>query len=185
MKETLRWIATPFAALLVVCLACCSRYGDGKSFYATPHTNSQGTIQYNVIHSTAECASSSEDGKKGGYRIVHDCYGRDYFCPKCMNDSLIYIIKHPEVPDSDSVVDDEEYEEYSYMDEETDRINTNRRRLYNDLTKRGDDLGSYEQFDKAMLDGNNRKWVYERAKKHGLNVGDYNTYENAIYNRQQ
>ena len=64
-------------------------------------------------------------------------------------------------------------------------INENRKAIYNALAKKGVNMGTYEQFDRAMSDTGNRKAVYDAARKHGINVGDYNTYENAIYASQQ
>lgn len=64
-------------------------------------------------------------------------------------------------------------------------INENRKAIYNALAKKGVNMGTYEQFDRAMSDTGNRKAVYDAARKHGINVGDYDTYENAIYASQQ
>ena len=58
--------------------------------------------------------------------------------------------------------------------------NDNRKWLYDKLTEKGVNIGTYDQFDKAIDDENNLKWVYDKANSKGLKVGDYNQFSGAL-----
>lgn len=58
--------------------------------------------------------------------------------------------------------------------------NENKKWVYDNLSQKGVDLGSYEQFESAISDKNNRRWVYDQAKRKGLNLGNYEDYERNI-----
>lgn len=54
----------------------------------------------------------------------------------------------------------------------------NRKWLYDTLTKKGVDMGSYEDFDKNV--DSNKEWVYSTAKNKGIDIGDFDTFDKAI-----
>lgn len=56
----------------------------------------------------------------------------------------------------------------------------NKQWLYGKLSGGGVNVGSYEQFDKALSDEKNRKWAYDKATSMGLNVGDYDKF-NSVF----
>ena len=58
--------------------------------------------------------------------------------------------------------------------------NDNRKWLYDKLTEKGVNLGSYEQFDNAFSDDKNAQWFYDKAKEKGLNLGTYEQYIGAM-----
>ena len=58
--------------------------------------------------------------------------------------------------------------------------NNNRKWLYDSLTGRGVNLGTYEQFDTAINDDKNLKWTYDTARSNGFDVGDYDSFVGAM-----
>ena len=51
-----------------------------------------------------------------------------------------------------------------------------RKYLYDTLSKRGVNLGSYEEYDKNISDPNKAKWLYDKLTSDGINLGTYNEY---------
>lgn len=56
----------------------------------------------------------------------------------------------------------------------------NRKWLYDKLSEKGVNVGTYDQFDKALEDEANLKWVYDKAGEKGLNVGGYDVFTKAM-----
>lgn len=59
-------------------------------------------------------------------------------------------------------------------------MDDNRKWIYDSLKGKGVDLGSYEDYDKALDSDDSRKWVYDSAKKSGIDMGSYDDFSNAI-----
>ena len=58
--------------------------------------------------------------------------------------------------------------------------NNTRKWLYDQLSAKGVNLGSYEQYDKAYENADIVKWFYDTAVKSGLNMGTYEQFTNAV-----
>ena len=59
-------------------------------------------------------------------------------------------------------------------------VNDNLKWVYNQLTQKGANMGTIEDFEKAMGDEANRKWAYDYAGKQGINLGSMDDFTNAI-----
>ena len=61
-------------------------------------------------------------------------------------------------------------------------MNENRKWLFDALTNKGIQMGSYEEFDKNA--DTNKEWLYKTAKDRGVDVGDYDAFDKAMSNSQ-
>lgn len=59
-------------------------------------------------------------------------------------------------------------------------MDDNKKWVYDSLKSKGVDMGSYEDYDKALNSEDSRKWVYDSAKKNGIDMGSYDDFNNAI-----
>ena len=66
--------------------------------------------------------------------------------------------------------------------EENNTTIENRKWLYDKLTSKNINLGSFEQFNDNINDNQTREWVYNKATESGLNLGTYDDFNNNIIN---
>ena len=59
-------------------------------------------------------------------------------------------------------------------------MDDNKKWLYDSLKGKGVDLGSYDDYTKALGSEDSRKWVYDTAKNSGVDLGTYDDYNKAI-----
>lgn len=65
------------------------------------------------------------------------------------------------------------------MEENNTTIET-QKWLYDKLTSKNINLGSFEQFSENLNDNQTREWVYNKATQSGLNLGTYDDFNNNI-----
>ena len=58
--------------------------------------------------------------------------------------------------------------------------NTTRKWLYDSLTKKGYNLGSYDDYNSNADSDESRQWLYNSAKDAGLEVGTYEQFNNGM-----
>ncbi|MBR3625225.1 MAG: hypothetical protein IKN48_02585, partial [Bacteroidaceae bacterium] len=59
-------------------------------------------------------------------------------------------------------------------------VNDNMKWVYDQLTQSGANIGTIDDFEKAMGDENNRKWAYDYANSKGMNLGSMDDFTKAI-----
>lgn len=59
-------------------------------------------------------------------------------------------------------------------------VNDNMKWVYDQLTQSGANMGTIDDFEKAMGDENNRKWAYDYANSKGMNLGSMDDFTKAI-----
>jgi len=59
-------------------------------------------------------------------------------------------------------------------------MDDNKKWIYDSLKGKGVDLGSYDDYTKALGSEDSRKWVYDTAKNSGVDLGTYDDYNKAI-----
>ena len=58
--------------------------------------------------------------------------------------------------------------------------NETRKWLYDELTSKGYDLGSYDEYDKSFDDDENVKWFFDTAVENGYDMGGYDEFVGAV-----
>lgn len=79
-----------FILMALISMASCNNTGvvkgNGNIFYCEPHyLNGE---EYFIQHSTLNCPSIKFGVKRGS--VITYPSGRNLYCPKCMDDTLIY-----------------------------------------------------------------------------------------------
>lgn len=52
--------------------------------------------------------------------------------------------------------------------------------IYNELSSKGIEMGTYDEYTSALKDHDNLEWIYAKSTEKGLNVGTYQEFVNTI-----